>query len=73
MFGYAAYGAHFLASAARVVTATITKKVMHPAGEAGYTHTSYAIDFVFTTADGNRVEDKTSLTAGALSSIKCRV
>jgi hypothetical protein len=70
LFGYADYGAHFLASEARVATATITKKVMHPAGEAGYTHTAYEIDFVFTTADGNRVEDKTSLTADHWDRIK---
>ncbi len=50
------YSTHLLASEGRVATATITKKVMHAAGEAGYTRTRYATDFVFTSADGISVE-----------------
>ena len=35
---------------------------MHPAGEPGYTKTTYEEDFVFTTAAGRRIEGKTNLT-----------
>jgi len=36
---------------------------MHPAGEEGYTKTSYEEDFAFTTTEGTRIEGKTDLAA----------
>jgi hypothetical protein len=64
------YSAHLIASQGEVATATITRKVMHPAGEEGYTKTSYEEDFVFTTTEGKRIEGKTDLTSDYWDRIK---
>jgi hypothetical protein len=64
------YADHLIASQARVATATITRKVMHPAGQEGYTKTAYEEDFVFTTATGRRIEGKTNLSADYWDRIK---
>jgi hypothetical protein len=64
------YSAHLIASQGQVATATITGKVMHPAGQEGYTRTSYEEDFVFTTAAGKRIEGKTDLTPDSWDRIK---
>ena len=61
-FGCLIYQGHVLLSEGRLATATITKKVMHPAGEGGYTQTTFEEDFVFTTADGHSIEGKRDLT-----------
>jgi hypothetical protein len=53
-----------------VATATITGKVMHPAGLEGYTKTAYEEGFTFTTAEGKRIEGKTDLTADTWDRIK---
>jgi hypothetical protein len=70
MVGFVEYSAHLIASHGQVATATITAKVMHPAGQEGYTKTSYEEDFAFTTAAGKRIEGKTSLTADSWDRIK---
>ncbi len=57
--GYVEYSAHLIASQGQVATATITGKVMHPAGRGGYTKTSYEEEFAFTTVEGRRIEGKT--------------
>jgi len=64
------YSAHLIASQRQVATATITGKVMHPAGQGGYTKTSYEEDFAFTTTDGKRIEGKTGVTADYWDQIK---
>ncbi len=64
------YSAHLIASQGQVATATITGKVLHPAGQEGYTKTSYEEDFAFTTAEGKRIEGKTDLTADSWDRIK---
>src|SRR5208283_483196 len=64
------YSAHLIASQGQVATATITGKVMHPAGQEGYTKTSYEEDFVFTTTDGKPIEGKTAVTADYWDQIK---
>src|SRR5208283_1819986 len=56
---YLEYSAHLVASQGQVATATITGKVMHPAGLEGYTKTAYEEDFTFTTAEGKRIGGKT--------------
>ena len=43
---------------------------MHPAGEEGYTKTAYEENFVFTTAEGKRIEGKTDLSADDWDRIK---
>lgn len=68
--GVWAYTAHLLASEGQAVTATITRKVLHPAGQEGYTKTSYEEQFVFTTAAGIRIEGKAKLTPDAWDRIK---
>ncbi|MGO8856685.1 MAG: DUF3592 domain-containing protein [Steroidobacteraceae bacterium] len=70
MVGLWEYSAHLIASQAHVATATITGKVMHPAGQEGYTKTAYEEDFVFTTAAGKQIEGKTNLTADSWDRIK---
>jgi len=70
MAGVWEYGAHVLASQGRVATATITKKVMHPAGEEGRTATSYEEDSAFTTGEGKRIEGKTGVAADYWDRIK---
>lgn len=70
MVGVWEYSAHLIASQAQVATATITGKVLHPAGQEGYTKTAYEEDFVFTTAAGKRIEGKTNLTADSWDRIK---
>lgn len=64
------YSAHLLASQGQVVTATITGKVLHPAGQEGYAKTAYEEDFVFTTAAGTRIEGKAKLTPDSWDRIK---
>jgi hypothetical protein len=64
------YSAHLLASQGQVVTATVTGKVLHPAGQEGYSKTSYEEDFAFTTAAGQRVEGKTDVSADHWDRIK---
>ena len=64
------YSAHLIASQGQVATATVTGKVMHPAGQGGYTKTSYEQDFAFTTTDGKRIEGKTGVTADYWDQIK---
>ena len=68
--GYMEYSAHLIASQGQLATATITGKVMHPAGLEGYTKTAYEEDFTFTTAEGKRIEGKTDLTADSWDRIK---
>jgi hypothetical protein len=70
MVGFWDYSAHLIASQGQVATATITGKVLHPAGQEGYTKTAYEEDFVFTTAAGKRIEGKTDLTADSWDRIK---
>src|SRR5271170_1051255 len=70
MVGAWEYSAHLIASQGRVATATVTGKVMHPAGQEGYTKTSYEEDFAFTTAAGKRIEGKTTLSADHWDRIK---
>jgi hypothetical protein len=65
------YSAHLIASQGQLATATITGKVMHPAGLEGYTKTAYEEDFAFTTAEGERIEGKTDgLSADSWDRIK---
>src|ERR1700687_98431 len=56
LLGKGAYDAHRFASEGRFATATVTKKVVHPASDNGTTNTSYEVNYVFTTADGHKVE-----------------
>src|SRR5208283_818374 len=70
MVGVWEYSAHLIASQGQLATATITGKVMHPAGQEGYSKTSYEEDFAFTTAEGKRIEGKTDLTADSWDRIK---
>jgi len=65
-----AYSTHLLASEGRVATATVTNKVMHAAGDAGYNRTTYATDFVFTSADGKSVEGTRRINADQWDRIK---
>jgi len=60
--GIREYSDHLVASQGQVATATITKKVMHRAGQEGYTKTSYEEDFAFSATDGERIEGKTDVT-----------
>jgi hypothetical protein len=68
--GVLEYSAHVIASQGQVATATITRKVLHPAGEEGHTKTSYEEDFVFTTAAGKRIEGRSDLTPDSWDQIK---
>jgi len=70
MAGLWEYTAHDIAAHARVATATVTGKVLHTAGEPGYSKTAYEEDFAFRTAEGRRVEGKTRLSADAWERIK---
>jgi hypothetical protein len=70
MAGVWEYSSHVIASQGQVVTATITGKVLHPAGQEGYTKTSYEEDFVFTTAAGKRIDGKAKLTPDSWDRIK---
>ena len=70
MAGVWEYAAHRIASQAQVATATITRKVLHPAGQEGYAKTAYEEDFAFTTAEGKRIEGKTNLSADDWDRIK---
>jgi methionine-rich copper-binding protein CopC len=56
VLGKDAYDAHRFASEGRIATATVTKKVVHPASDNGTANTSYEVNYVFTTADGHKVE-----------------
>jgi hypothetical protein len=48
------FHAHRLATDGRMASATVTKKVVHPAAK-GTSNTTYEVDYVFTTADGRHV------------------
>jgi hypothetical protein len=49
------YRARRLASEGKFSTGTVVKKVMHQASDSG-DNTSYEVDYVFTTADGRKLE-----------------
>jgi len=69
--GCLVYQGHLISSEGLLATATITRKVMHPAGEGSYTRTTFEEDFFFTTAEGSRIEDrKTDLTADDWDRVK---
>ena len=67
LLGYFDYQAHLLASEARVATATVTKNVLHPFGLDRRERTVYEVDYVFTAADGTRIESKEALDDAALA------
>jgi hypothetical protein len=67
IFGVSDYDAHRFASEARLATATVRSNVLHPAGVEGYARTVYDVDYVFTAADGTRVESKDRLDDAALA------
>jgi hypothetical protein len=66
-FGVSDYDAHRLATQARVATATVKRTVLHPAGVEGYASTVYEFDYVFTAADGTRIESEDQLDDAALA------
>ena len=66
-FGVSDYDAHRLATHARVATATVNRTVLHPAGIEGYASTVYEFDYVFTAADGTRIESEDQLDDAALA------
>jgi hypothetical protein len=66
-FGVSDYDAHRLARQARVATATVKRTVLHPAGIEGYASTVYEFDYVFTAADGTRIESEDQLDDAALA------
>jgi hypothetical protein len=67
VFGVSDYDAHRLATQARVATATVNRTVLHPAGIEGYANTVYEFDYVFTAADGTRIESGDHLDDAALA------
>lgn len=50
------YHAHRLASDGRIATATVIKKVVHRAADNGTLNTSYEVNYLFSIADGRKVE-----------------
>jgi hypothetical protein len=67
IFGVSDYDAHRFASEARLATASVRNNVLHPAGVEGYARTVYEVDYIFTAADGTRVESKDRLDDAALA------
>lgn len=67
VFGVSDYRAHRFAAEARLANAEVRSNVLHPAGVEGYASTVYEVDYVFTAADGTRVESKDRLDDAALA------
>jgi Protein of unknown function (DUF3592) len=56
IFAKDAYHAHRLASDGQIATATVINKVVHRAADNGTSNTSYEVNYLFSTADGRKVE-----------------
>ena len=67
IFGVSDHDAHRFASEARFATAMVRSNVLHPAGVEGYASTVYEVAYVFTAADGTRIESKDRLDDAAIA------
>lgn len=70
LMGNYVYRAHRLASEGKFATGAVVTKVMHQASENGTSNTSYEVDYVFTTADGIKIESNDTIDPDAWDQLK---
>ena len=70
LMGNYVYRAHRLASEGKFATGSVVKKVMHQASENGTSNTSYEVDYIFTTADGIKIESNDTIDPDAWDQLK---